>query len=406
MNIAVFHNQPSGGARRALHGFCAALVQRHRVDIYTLTSADQEMLRDEDVASSVTRLKYATQGAIRFGLWLNDAMRMRDLDALAKVNAEAAFLIDARGYDVVLVDACRYTYAPSVLSYLRTASVYYCHGGSWHRSARWNPPASAYQRARLWWHGPFEREVSRRVRRVERESARRATVIATNSQYSRVRIEQDYERIAVVCPPGVDVPECSSEPRMGHVVSIGALEAHKGFDFVVEALATIPREVRPSLHIVANDANPVARQRIESLARERDVRLQIRILPPQSELERELTQASCFVYGAHAEPLGLAPIEAMAHALPVVAVAEGGVLESVEHGFTGYLTSRDPVMFGERVATLLRSPLMRDSMGQEGRRVASRRWAWPVRAAALERVLRTTAGGIGPPSAPEYATWQ
>ena len=41
MRIAVLHNQPSGGARRALHGFCRNLSKRHSVHVFRLSSAAQ-----------------------------------------------------------------------------------------------------------------------------------------------------------------------------------------------------------------------------------------------------------------------------------------------------------------------------------------------------------------------------
>ena len=45
VRIAVVHNQPSGGARRALHGFCAQWRDRHAIDVYTLETADDDLAR-------------------------------------------------------------------------------------------------------------------------------------------------------------------------------------------------------------------------------------------------------------------------------------------------------------------------------------------------------------------------
>jgi len=45
------------------------------------------------------------------------------------------------------------------------------------------------------------------------------------------------------------------------------------------------------------------------------------------------------VYSARLEPFGLAPLEANACATPVVAVAEGGVRESIRNGVNGVLIS-------------------------------------------------------------------
>jgi len=92
MRLAVFHNQPSGGARRALHGFCRELSSRHEVDVYTLESSDRSL--PDQVSGRVLRLPYAPRPAIRGGLYLNDLRRSWDLRDLEAVNRTAAELID------------------------------------------------------------------------------------------------------------------------------------------------------------------------------------------------------------------------------------------------------------------------------------------------------------------------
>jgi glycosyltransferase involved in cell wall biosynthesis len=138
---------------------------------------------------------------------------------------------------------------------------------------------------------------------------------------------------------------------------------------------------------VANGGNPRVRKALEAQARRLGVGLTIRILPPQSELAREYREAAVFVYGAREEALGLAPLEAMASGTPVVAVAEGGVRETVRDGVSGFLVERHAQRFGARLAQLLVSPELRDRMGAAGRAAIEEHWTWPLRALALEREL-------------------
>ena len=42
MNIAVFHNLPSGGGKRALYEQVRRLSEKHTIDVYTLSSADHD----------------------------------------------------------------------------------------------------------------------------------------------------------------------------------------------------------------------------------------------------------------------------------------------------------------------------------------------------------------------------
>ena len=60
------------------------------------------------------------------------------------------------------------------------------------------------------------------------------------------------------------------------------------------------------------------------------------------ELVTLLNRASAMVYAPRLEPFDLAPIEAAACGLPVVAVAEGGVRETVIDNETGFLVQNAP----------------------------------------------------------------
>ena len=393
MKIAVYHNQPSGGARRALFGFCRELGKTNALDVFTLTTSDQGLLRDEDVSPKVTRLDYRPRTPIRMGLWFNDLQLQRDLDDLDRVNQSAAALIDAGGYDVALVDACRFTYAPYVLRHLQTPSVYYCHHGPWRATNRTRARGGAYDRLRRAWHLPFSYRLERRLIQDDVALTRRAGQVVTNSRYSRARIDEVYGLRAAVCPPGVDIPQGRRQKRGDHVISIGALESHKGHDLVVHALATIPASHRPELRLIANDGNAGVRRELELLAARLAVRLTIRWRISEAELDRELSTALVFMYGAHAEPLGLGPLEAMAHRVPVVSANEAGPRETVEDGVTGFLCRRDPAVVGGRVLELLLSESHRVAMGEAGRRRIERDWSWPTRAAALEAELRRVSVG-------------
>lgn len=393
MRIAVYHNQPSGGARRALSGFGRELARRHVVDVFTLTTADQELIRDEDWASSVTRFDFKPRRAVRMGLFLNDLLLNQSLEDLERINALIACRIDASDYDVVLVDVCRFTYAPALLAHVRTPALYYCHHGPWRMDdVPTGPARSAYEEARRIVHAPFENKRAERIRSTDRGLVRQARAVLVNSRYTAERVWREYEVEAELCPPGVDVPHHPSDPPdTGHVLTVGTLEPHKGHELVVHAIALLPRERRPHLHIVANDGSPAYRRRIESLAATLGVRLSIGFRVSEANLDAEYASARLFVYGARREPLGLAPLEAMAHGVPVVGFYEGGVPETVLDGKTGFLTRADPGALAARVEQLLSEPILRQSMGAAARREVAERWAWPARAAHMEELLRSAA---------------
>lgn len=393
MRIAVFHDQPSGGARRALHLFCRYLVERHHLDVYTLGTADRTFLHDEDVADSVVVLPYERRPPVRLGLWLNDIRRRRDLDDLVRVNARAATMIDGGGYDVVLVDACRFVFTPPIVPSLRTPSVLYVHDGPLELAPEaWRPVTTSYERLRGLWHRPFERGYERRVRTLQGASVRAATRVVTNSAHTRRRVEKGHGVIPVVCPPPVDTVAPSPVPPDGAVLSVGEIERRKGFDLVIDAVASIPAARRPPLRIVGNAANVTVRSGLEARASRSGVDLDLRVGVSDAELDAAYRDSSVFVYAAHEESLGLAPLEAMARARPVVAVGEGGVLETVTDGVTGFLTRRSVRELASRIDQLRTDVDLAREMGQAGHAGVATRWNPAVRGASLESQLVAAAG--------------
>ena len=70
-------------------------------------------------------------------------------------------------------------------------------------------------------------------------------------------------------------------------------------------------------------------------------------------LGRDLPEAAVFVYISDSEGLGSAALLAMAHGVPVIASAVGGLPEIVEDGCTGLLTSNQPDEVARQIRRLL-----------------------------------------------------
>ena len=95
-----------------------------------------------------------------------------------------------------------------------------------------------------------------------------------------------------------------------------------------------------------------------------------------------------------AEPFGLVVIEAMATSKPVVATAQGGPLETVVDGETGYLVPpRDAAAMAQAVCRLLDHPAEARAMGEAGRRRAAAEYSIEREVAAVEALYRELVGG-------------
>ena len=388
MKIAVYHNQQPGGARRALHGFCSVLAERHTIDVFTLSTADQETLKDSDYADNVFISAFEPARPRRARFVLNDLREVDGLSRLGEVNRQVASRIDADGYDVVLVDACQYTFAPQVLAHLRTPTAYYCHHGPWRMdSFSGDEDKSLYEKVRALGHGPARRWVELNVRRIDREMTRAADVVVANSRYTASRLRDECGVNAVVCPPGITVAARQSRQELGYVLTAGDLVPHKGHHLVIEAVAELPAGSRPDLHLVGRGGGSTYRAFLERLAGQRGVRLALKLSISDAELDAEYRGASVFAFAARQEPLGLVPLEAMARGVPVVAVGEGGVVDTVVDGVTGYLTPAEPAAIAKGIGQLLASETLRRDLGDAARAHVEANWSIEKRAPALEDVL-------------------
>lgn len=397
MRIAVYHNQPSGGARRALHELGKQLSQRHEVDVYTLETADEAFLSSKDFANDYYVHSFRRRQPIRLGFYLNELRQFLDLGDLEGVCRAIAAEIDAQQYDVVFVDACRFTQAPSVLPLLATPTAYYCH----EPPRRFiDPdcrpeaaPASLYDRARYVWHGPARALYDRRTAALDKRNVAHANVVLTNSEHNRATIQSYYNRDAVVCRLGVDsdrfVP--ADGANTDYVLSVGALEPHKGFDFLVRSLGKCPKEIRPRLIIVGNTDEANVSGQLRRLAVETGVELEIFVRISDEKLLSLYQNARTFVYSPHSEPFGLAVLEAMACGIPVVAVNEGGPRESVIDGVTGLLAPRNEVAFADSIVRILADDGFARRLGVAARQIVTTEWTWAAASQRVEAELEAVA---------------
>ncbi len=177
-------------------------------------------------------------------------------------------------------------------------------------------------------------------------------------------------RIAVV-PSGVDLDRVAAPPggrdvvrrELGVgdadvlVVAIGGLERRKGFDVLIDAIAAVHAPVRLA---IAGDGGQRRALAAQGAARG----VQLTLLGFREEIASLLAAADIVAVPSRAEGLGIAALEAMAAARPVVASAVGGLPEAVEDGVTGMLVpAEDPAALASAIERLAGSPEARRTMG-------------------------------------------
>lgn len=166
----------------------------------------------------------------------------------------------------------------------------------------------------------------------DRWSAKSVDLFIANSRSIAQRIEDCYDRPAVVVHPPVDIERFAAIDRISPVgqgayyLCFGRLVAYKRIDLAVEACT------RLGLPLVVAGRGPEL-PRLRALA------------GPTIRFEEHVSDARYLELLADArgllfpgeEDFGIVPVEAMAAGVPVIAFGEGGVLDTVIDGVTGVL---------------------------------------------------------------------
>jgi glycosyltransferase involved in cell wall biosynthesis len=242
--------------------------------------------------------------------------------------------LDLRGYDLVLSSSS--AWAHGVIPAEGAVHVCYCHNPfryAW--NAREETLAS---------RGPLGRAtlglIFQRWRQWDWIAAQRVDAYVANSHTTRRRVARYFGRDATVVHPPVETARFSPGPVGDAYVVLSELMPHKRIDVAVRAFNALRRP----LVVVGNGPDY---RRLRRLAGP-TVTFTGRV--GDAEAAAVLQRAQALVVTA-TEEFGIAAVEAQAAGRPVVALADGGVRETVIEGETGTFYARpDPAALAAAVA--------------------------------------------------------
>jgi glycosyltransferase involved in cell wall biosynthesis len=221
--------------------------------------------------------------------------------------------------------------------------------------------------------------------RRERCALAAAAAVVTTSAWTRRHVLRRYghdpDRV-FVAEPGVDLgtPATGSEDG-GRLLCVGAVTPEKGHDVLLAALAEV-RDLDWSVLCIG----PVGRDpgfvaRLEQRLHAEGLQDRVSLAGPRAhdEVRAACTVADLLVAPSRVESYGMAVSEALAHGLPVVASAVGGLPDTVGRSGDG------------RVPGALVPPADPGALAEALRRwLTDPGWRRQLRAAALERGARLT----------------
>ncbi|WP_329481405.1 glycosyltransferase family 4 protein [Kribbella sp. NBC_01484] len=168
-----------------------------------------------------------------------------------------------------------------------------------------------------------------------------ASAIVATSNWTRRWLLDHYalpeERVYVV-PPGVDVADVAPpSPSGGRLLCVGAITPVKGYDLLLDALATLDDPAWRCACVGSLDLDVEYVDLLHKQAEDRGLGDRVCFTGPLTgaELERAYAEADALVLASHAETYGMVVTEALARGLPVVATDVGGVSEALGHAADG-----------------------------------------------------------------------
>lgn len=174
--------------------------------------------------------------------------------------------------------------------------------------------------------------------------------------------------------------------------TVGHLAPIKGFDVFIRAAALISRRRKDvRFVIIGEDKSPQMEHRrsLENLIAELGLNEIVSMPGWQDDMPAVLSSLTLFVSAARSEPFGLAIVEAMAAALPIVATSSEGALEIIENGQTGKMIPvGDPEALAHAINELLDNPPECSRLGRNAQLAARERYSLARMASDTERVYQ------------------
>lgn len=245
--------------------------------------------------------------------------------------------LDLSKFDIVITSATgTYTSPNFVKIGKKTLLLCYCH----------TPPRYlyGYPVANDWTKGLLRRTLlvlgqipMHFLRILDFKSAQIPDYFIANSKEVASRIKKFYRRDSTVIYPPVEIPQTVLPIKKENYYVIGGrVSRHKGHDIAIKAFT----KLKLPLKVFGGTFASYGLDQFKASAGKN-----IEFLGEISDEEKweVMKKAKAFIFPSEKEDFGIIPVEAMAVGAPVIALAQGGTLETVVEGKTGtFFEKRTP----------------------------------------------------------------
>lgn len=392
--VAVIHPDLGvGGAERLIVDVSKALQDEgHFVDVYTAY---------HDEARCFEETKDGTLKVMTIGKWIPRTIvgHFHALMAYVKMIFIAIYLLTfSKSYDLIFCDqvsACIPIFRlQTLVSRKRSKIVFYCHFPDQLLTSR----------------DSFIKKIYRfPLDRFEEWSTGLADVILVNSEFTSRIVSQTFktlkDRQLVVLYPCVDInkffrtmpaaSDCELFKKRHNnlsnaqftLLSINRFERKKNLALAIRAFGSLKDLLRSEDFdryqlVIAGGYDERLEdcvqyyKELEELISSCSLRSNVTLLKSPNDFEKLILLKICdaLIYTPQNEHFGIVPIEAMAMSKPVIALASGGPLETIEHNISGLLCEPNQVYYA--IHRLISEPGLCKQMGKAGCENVIRRFSY------------------------------
>ena len=168
------------------------------------------------------------------------------------------------------------------------------------------------------------------------ESAiRKMDVIVADSKNVQNRIQKFLGLESTIIYPPCDIDKFCWMGQENYYLSTARLAPYKRIDIIIQAFAKLPEK-----RLIVSSTGPEERY-LKQLAKGFD-NIQFTGDINDRELQKLIGNTIATIYIPKDEDFGMSPVESMASGKPVIGAGEGGLLETIIHGKTGWLSHPNP----------------------------------------------------------------
>ena len=175
------------------------------------------------------------------------------------------------------------------------------------------------------------------IRRQYEASVARMDVVIANSENVRGRLRKFLGIESQVVNPPIDTERFRWIEPGDHFVSLARLTEYKRVELIVRAFMRMPQR---KLVVASGGPQEAFLRKLAADARN----IEFTGWMPEAALADIIGRARAAIYIPRDEDFGMSPVEAMSAGKPVIGVAEGGLLETVVDGETGFLMAAPPTV--------------------------------------------------------------